>query len=375
MGFKPDFFKMIWLGGFAGLLIIQYVLLLIFLKVNWKNHFIQSKRTPKVSVLVAARNEEKHLPALLRSLAKLDYPTDQLEILIADDQSEDHTVQIITDWVGNRKERRLISIISDQRNLYQRNGKANALAILIKHASGEFYFFTDADCEVPENWIKEGINSFDDETGMVIGITQVKSRNLFEKMQEIDWWNTLGIVKVVTDLNLPATGLGNNMVISRVAYDQCGGFEKIPFSLTEDLEISKSISKLGFKIRHQVSENILIKTKAEKDLTSLLKQRKRWMAGAMTLSFSWKIILGLQFLFYPAIIVFLGMNWQLGLPILGFKILFQSLFLSFFSEKVKQKIGLFPLLLFEFYQIWNLSLTILYYFWPGQIDWKARKYP
>ncbi len=366
---------MMGLGIFAGLLIIQYVLLLIFLKVNWKNHFIPSKRTPKVSVLVAARNEEKHLPSLLLSLAKLDYPTDQFEILIADDQSEDHTVQIITEWVGNTKNRKLISIIPEQRNLYQRNGKANALSILSKHASGEFYFFTDADCEVPENWIKEGINCFDDETGIVIGITQVKSRNLFEKMQEIDWWNTLGIVKVVTDLNLPATGLGNNMVISRVAYHKCGGFEKIPFSLTEDLEISKSIRKLGFKIRHQVTENFLIKTKAEKDLTSLLKQRKRWMAGAMTLSFSWKIMLGLQFAFYPVILVIFQINWQLGLSILGFKILFQSLFLSFFSGQVNQKASLLQLLLFEFYQIWNLSLTILYYFWPVQIEWKARKYP
>lgn len=366
---------MIWLGLFAGLLIIQYILLLIFLKVNWKNHFIPSTLTPKVSVLIAARNEEKHLPSLLQSLAKLDYPTDQLEILIADDQSEDQTAKIVADWVGNFKNRKLISISSDQRSHFQKNGKANALAILSEQASGEFYFFTDADCEVPGNWIQEGINCFDKKTGLVIGITQVKSRNLFQKMQEIDWWNTLGIVKVATDFNLPTTGLGNNMVISREAYNECGGFEKIPFSLTEDLEISKAISKLGFKIKHQVSENFLLKTKAEKDLTSLLKQRKRWMAGAMTLSFSWKMILGLQFLFYPAILVLLVINWQVGFSILGFKILFQSLFLSFFSGKVKQQLGVLHLILFEFYQIWNLCLTILYYFWPGQIEWKSRKYP
>ncbi|WP_416171482.1 hypothetical protein [Algoriphagus boritolerans] len=44
---------------------------------------------------------------------------------------------------------------------------------------------------MPKDWIKEGINCFDKDTGLVIGITQVKSRSLFEKMQEIDWWNTL----------------------------------------------------------------------------------------------------------------------------------------------------------------------------------------
>jgi cellulose synthase/poly-beta-1,6-N-acetylglucosamine synthase-like glycosyltransferase len=366
---------MIWIGFIGILLSVQYLLLLFFLKVNWKNHFIQSVRTPKVSVLVAARNEEKHLPFLLQSLGKLNYPADQLEILIADDQSEDHTALIVGKWVDKAPNRKLISISSDQSQLDQKNGKANALAILSSYASGEFFFFTDADCEVPEDWVEEGIHCFDENTGLVLGITQVKSQSLFGKMQEIDWWNTLGIVKVVTDLGLPTTGLGNNMVIKREAYERCGGFEKIPFSLTEDLELSKAISKLGLKIRHQVSERILVKTKAEQDLKSLLRQRKRWMAGAMTLSFSWKIILGLQFLYYPAILVLLGIDWQLGCSILVFKILIQSLFLGCFSGKVMQKIGLLPLLLFDFYEIWSLSLTILYYFWPGQIEWKARKYP
>lgn len=363
------------LGVFAGLLIVQYLLLVFFLKGNWKNHFREKNRVPKVSVLVAARNEESDLPILLRSLANLDYPKDQLEILIADDQSEDQTPQILSNWVKNGRNRSMISTQTDQKNLSQKNGKANALAVLSQHASGEFFFFTDADCEVPETWIREGINCFDENTGLVLGITQVNSQNIFQKMQEIDWWNTLGIVKIVTDLTFPTTGLGNNMVISRQAYIESGGFEKIPFSLTEDLEISKAISKLGFKIKQQVSENFLVKTKAERDVNSLFKQRKRWMAGAMTLSFSWKILLSLQFLFYPAILGLLAINWQIGLCVLVFKILLQSLFLSFFSKKVKQKLGLLPLLLFEFYQMGNLSLTILYYFWPGQIEWKSRKYP
>jgi cellulose synthase/poly-beta-1,6-N-acetylglucosamine synthase-like glycosyltransferase len=366
---------MVGLAFFTGLLIVQYVLLLFFLKLNWKNHVKKKDWIPKVSVLVAARNEERDLPALLRSFDKLDYPQGQIEFLIADDQSEDQTAQIIEEWVQKAFNRKLISIQSDQRNLFQKNGKANALAILGQVASGEFFFFTDADCEVPPSWIKEGVNCFDENTGLVLGITQVKSHHLFEKMQEIDWWNTLGIVKVVSDLNFPTTGLGNNMVISRTAYTQSGGFEKIPFSLTEDLEISKAISQHDFKIKHQVSDNFLVKTKAEKDWNALLKQRKRWMAGAMTLSIPWKILLGLQVLFYPAALVLMLYSSKVGLLIFGFKVLWQSFFLTSFSNKTGQKISVLPLLLFEFYQIWNLGLTILYYFWPGQIEWKARKYP
>jgi cellulose synthase/poly-beta-1,6-N-acetylglucosamine synthase-like glycosyltransferase len=365
---------MIWLVGIVGLLIIQYLLLLLFLITGWKDHLIKTEELPKVSVLIAARNEEKELPKLLGSLERLNYPIEKLEILIGDDQSTDQTAVIIETWAREESNRKRISVESDSNDGIQRNGKANALAVLCEKASGDFLFFTDADCEVPQNWILEGINCFGQEVGLVLGITQVKSRGWFEKMQEIDWWNTLGIVKIVTDLKLPSTGLGNNMVISRPAYMASGGFEKIPFSLTEDLEISKAIRKVGYSIRHQVSENFLVKTKAEKGLNALLQQRKRWMAGAMTLSSAWKILLGLQFLFFPAVLVLIALDWQFGLILFGSKIIIQSLFLVYFSKKAGQKIGTIPLLLFDFYQIGNLSLTILYYFWSGQTEWKSRKY-
>lgn len=366
---------MIWLCLLPGLVIIQYVVLVLLVKKNWKGHGKPKAFLPEVSILLAARNEEKDLPDLLRSFDQLDYPAEKLQVLIADDRSTDSTGQIISDWVARSKNRALISIREEQVGLFQKNGKANALSILSQEAKGTFFFFTDADCEVPSSWIKEGIGCFESNTGLLIGITQVKGDGFLAKMQGLDWWNTLGIVKVVTDLGLPTTGLGNNMVISREAYEASGGFEHIPFSVTEDLEISKSIRAAGFKIRHQVSEKFLNKTKAEKNWTALLRQRKRWMAGAMTLSFSWKVLLSFQFLVFPALLCLIALNWKLGVGIWSLKILFQALFLSVFSRKSGQKIGLGPLIAFDFYQIWNLSLTILYYFWPGQIEWKARKYP
>ncbi|OOG75281.1 glycosyltransferase [Algoriphagus sp. A40] len=363
------------LGLGAGLLVIQYVLLLFLLKGNWKNHFKNSSQFPMVSVLIAARNEEKHLPDLLKSLSELDYPIEHLEILIADDQSSDLTPGLISEWAGSNQNRKLISIIPDQVGLYQQNGKANALAILAKEAQGEFLFFTDADCEVPSNWIREGLGSLREKVGMVIGITQVKATGFFQKMQGIDWWNTLGIVKAVTDLNFPTTGLGNNMAIRKEAYFKCGGFEGIPHSLTEDLEISKAIRNSGYRICHQVSEGILVKTKAEKDWKSLLIQRKRWMAGAMTLSFPWKIVLAFQFLFFPLVLAMIYLDWKLGMGIWTLKVVFQSLFLCAFAKKTGQNIGILELIFFDIYQIQSLSLTILYYFWPGKVHWKARNYP
>lgn len=362
-------------GVIAALLIVQYLALLLLLKTGWKNHCKQTQEFPVVSVLVAARNEERDLPRLLASLDALDYPEDKLEILLADDHSKDQTASLASIWAKDRPNRMVISVLPDQVGLYQRNGKANALAILAKKATGDFFFFTDADCEVPMAWIREGIGCFGGKTGLVIGVTQVKSDNFFGKMQELEWWNTLGIVKVVTDLKLPTTGLGNNMVISKAAYLESGGFEGIAHSVTEDLEISRAIRRAGFDILHQVSENVLVRTKAEDGWFSFLRQRKRWVTGAVTLSIPWKILLGLQFLFFPAVLSLVALDWKIGAAVWVSKVVFQGWFLIAFARKAGQKIGLFRLVLFDFYQIQSLSLTILYYFWPSKVQWKSRSYP
>jgi cellulose synthase/poly-beta-1,6-N-acetylglucosamine synthase-like glycosyltransferase len=358
----------------AGLLIVQYAVLLLLLKTIWKDYSARTEHLPTVSILVAARNEEDDLPRLLASLDDLDYPEEKLEILIADDQSTDRTATLAAAWAGSRVNRKVFFVSPEQVELYQRNGKANALAILGREACGELLFFTDADCEVPKSWLRTGIGCFGQQTGLLIGITQVKSSSFFGKMQEVEWWNTLGIVKVVTDLRLPTTGLGNNMVISKAAYLASGGFEGLAHSVTEDLEISKAIRAAGFDIRQQVSEGFLVKTKAEDGWMSFLRQRKRWVTGAMTLSLPWKIMLILQFLFFPSLFILASLDWRLGM-IWVMKVFFQSLFLGAFANRAERKIGLFPLIYFDFYQILSLCLTILYYFWPSKVQWKSRSYP
>ena len=53
-----------------------------------------SNRLPSISVVIAARNEEKHLPNLIQDLMKQEYPLDKLEAIIVDDRSTDLTPEI-----------------------------------------------------------------------------------------------------------------------------------------------------------------------------------------------------------------------------------------------------------------------------------------
>lgn len=356
-------------------LLAQYIILIIRAKFSWidfarplPNYF------PKVSVLVSSRNEERDLPRLLASLEELDYPSGQIEFLMADDQSEDGTLKILKEWQARTKNCQLFSITGKQQGTYPINGKANALAIMAKEANGEFFFFTDADCVVGPNWVKEGVTSFSEETGLLNGVTELSSHSLFAHFQKIDWWNILAITKIVSDMGAHTTGLGNNMVISRKAYFESGGYEHTQFSWTEDLEISRSIKNAGFQVHEQVSEGMLLKTKAERSWSELLRQRKRWLKGVITLPWKWKLSLSFHLLFFPAIFYLLAVNWSLWLGIWVLKILLQSYFLNQVSRKAGRKLSWIALGIYDFYYLLASSLTILYYFWPSKITWKSRNY-
>jgi len=358
-----------------GLILFQFVIILIRFRFYWKDHTLgKAPFFPSVSVLISARNEEQNLPALLDSLSKLDYPTDKLQVLFADDQSEDNTAVLIRKYCAENTNWDLVNIDATLAGKYGVNGKANALAILSERATGEFYFFTDADCVLNPDWIKTGVTCFDQKVGLVLGITQVDANTFCDRLEEIDWWNTLGLVKAACDADIPTTGLGNNMVIKREAYEASGGFQKLNDSLTEDLELSKAVQRAGYRVAHQVSPGMLLGTQPVKNLESLLNQRKRWMSGVVTLPWYWLAALSLQFIYFQAVLLLCAVEPLMGV-MLGFaKIFLQGLFLRSFSSKTGQEIGWIYLLLYDFYYFIISTLTILYYFWPSKTKWKSRHY-
>jgi cellulose synthase/poly-beta-1,6-N-acetylglucosamine synthase-like glycosyltransferase len=363
----------------AIILVILQVIFFLILSIRGKFYFQNHNNKlpeilPLVSILVPARNEEKHLPALLSSLSKLDYPEEKLQILLVDDQSSDGTSEIMKTWC-DRPSRTFFSLQATDSFRFNANGKANALSFLEQKAQGEFLFFTDADCQVNPNWIKEGIASMRPEVGLLMGVTQVKGDDFLSKMQEIDWWFTQGVIKIATDLGLPTTGMGNNMVIRREALERVGGFSHLPFCLTEDLEISRSIRRAGYKLEHQVSAEMLVLTKAEASWKALLQQRKRWMQGVMTLPFIWLVLLFVQAVFFPALVILCWYSPWVAIVSWAMKISIQGYFIRLFSARSSHIPDWCWLWIFDFYYLLSTFHTILYYFWPSKTHWKSRSYP
>ena len=327
---------------------------------------------PRVTILVPARNEEFHLQACLLSLEQLDYPLSQLQFVIGDDHSTDKTSYIIKEWAALGDNRFYYAVGSPPSKHI--NGKANALSQMARIAEGELLLYTDADCAVNPAWVKEMVAAYRREGGLVTGITAVRTDSLFSHMQSLDWWLTLGMIKCTSDLSHSVTAMGNNMLVGKEAYRAVGGFENIPFSVTEDFALAHALIGKGYKPVHQVSHRSLVMTKAEKNLFELMKQRKRWMKGAMSLPWYWILLLALQCGFFPAIIYLLIYNPFLSTGVWLGKISIQSLFIRMFAGRAGIKVSGLHLLLFEFYYLTVSWCTIVYYFWPSSISWKERRY-
>jgi len=124
---------------------------------------------PMVSVVIAARNEEKNIRARIENLAQQDYPAEKLEIIVVSDGSHDGTVQIvggvIEEFMRNPG-RPFLKMIEVAENL----GKPNALNRGVGAAKGDFIIFADARQKFNDAAVKELVANFSDpEVGSVSG--------------------------------------------------------------------------------------------------------------------------------------------------------------------------------------------------------------
>lgn len=344
--------------------IINFLLIIFWVR-NFKA-YRKVKRQPFVSILIAVRNEEKNLPSCIESLVKQQYPKNKFEILIGNDSSEDKTFEVAVELSDKFENVKVINVID---RLGKAKGKANVLAHLARQAKGDDYLITDADIRVNNAWISYMTGYVDKNTGIVNGITTIED-NL---MQYYEWAHAFGMLKVVHDLGQPITGIGNNMLITKEAYQSVGGFENIQFSVTEDYEITKEVLKNGYTLNQVVEKGVSATSRPSGSLGGLLQQRKRWMTGAVQLPWFIVLTLFLEGIYYPTVIAAFFYAPITALYIFLIKLLLQSIFIKLVLKKIELKIR-GGLLIFEIYSAFITVLSMIYFIWPGKINWKGRKY-
>jgi cellulose synthase/poly-beta-1,6-N-acetylglucosamine synthase-like glycosyltransferase len=329
---------------------------------------------PRVSVLIAARNEEVNLPGCLKSLAKIEYPQNLLQVLVLNDRSVDNTAAIARQFASEISFIHAVEILEEKHGL---KGKMNVLAQGIRQSQGEIILITDADCTVPRKWITEFVSYFTSSVAMVGGLTVLKGATLLGNIQCLDWIFLQGIASATAGLGKPVSILGNNFAFRRDVYNQVGGFERIGFSLTEDLALMRTISKTtNYQIAYPLSIGHRIFSKPEKNLKGVYQQRLRWIAEKRGVSLWGHALMGSAFLCKFALFlcaVTLSFNFYSGWALILMLFTETSILLRLLF-RIKQLVWS---LFWPFFELYYFAYSLIFgllYWVPQRVQWKSRKY-
>lgn len=251
-------------------------------------HSINKNNLVKVSVLIAARNEEKNIEKLLESLKKQSFPKELFEVIIVNDHSTDNTDEIINDFINKNKELDVKLLKAEK------TGKKHAISQALHTAINELIIVTDADCVLNDLWIESIVVFYQEEKCKMIlaPVLLSPAENLFEKMQVLEHLSLIGSTAGSASIGFPVMCNGANMAYERKAALEVEKFRKdfdIPSG--DDMFLLEQFVKCygHNNVKFLLSKSAVVKTKTCKTIKDFFRQRRRWVSKTKSYT-SWKVI-------------------------------------------------------------------------------------
>ncbi|RZL39816.1 MAG: glycosyltransferase, partial [Pedobacter sp.] len=240
-------------------------------------YFIPKKSLPKtkVSIIVAARDEELNISKTIDDLIAQNYPDNLTEIIIIDDHSTDKTAEIVLSYAD--KNVKLIKLNEDRAlNSY----KKKAIQTAIGTCSGDLIITTDADCRMGENWLATIVELYEEKDYKMISspVAYFQEKNLFERLQSLEFLYLIGLGASTIGNKSPSTCNGANLAYEKNTFYEVGGFQGIDdlASGDDELLLHKIAAKYPDKIGFLKNREAIVYTHAKENLSSFIQQRKRW---------------------------------------------------------------------------------------------------
>ena len=187
-----------------------------------------------VSIVVPVYNGQDTIDSCVKSLLETDYPQDQFEIIVVNNNSNDKTLEILEAYKKD------ISIIHENRR-----GPSAARNAGILNARGKYIAFTDADCIVDKQWLANIIKPLQrKKIGIVGGKTStVPGSNHIEQFCE----KLHDHSKSLKRKRPRAVSL--NWASRKEVLQEQGMFDE-DFIRAQDTELSFRISQAGYKFEY-----------------------------------------------------------------------------------------------------------------------------
>lgn len=239
----------------------------------WEDYTVEN--LPFFSLIVPMKNEEKVAGRILRSLMKIDYPSDRYEVIVVEDCSVDETWNVCKQFETKYPKR----IRCFHRNFSK--GKPSALNYGLKFARGEIIGVFDADTLVKPDVLRRTAKYFENqEVAAVQGL--LSSINPEENMvTKLIHYETVlqyhALLSGKDKLGLFVHFSGTCLFIRRKVLVEVGGWRDE--ELSEDLELSARLAEKGHFVKF--ASDIQSWIEVPSSFGQLLKQRVRWFRGCM----------------------------------------------------------------------------------------------
>jgi chlorobactene glucosyltransferase len=336
----------------------------------------RARSYPKISVVVAARNEELDLPACLDGLIAQDYP--DLEIIVVDGGSSDRTREVA------RARGPCVRLIEEPPLPDGWVGKNWGCAMGREAANGEWILFTDADMQYHPGAVRAAFEWGERQHADLV--------TLAPRIEMVGFWERLIMPmytqfvltyfrtpRVNDDRSRAAMANGQFTLARRDAYDQVGGHRAIRSAVIEDVRLAQEFRRAGFRLRVAWCPELL-STRMYRNRQELYEGLLKTVHGTRFSALRQLAFLGglIGFFWLPLAVLPIGIAWgSLPLVILG-GVLWIALFGKHagFAAATRGSATyglLFPLAV-GFYLVLVLSSL-----WRGvrgrPTEWKGRSYP
>ncbi len=354
----------------VSLYFIQVLVFSIYIRKKFPQ--LNEDELPSATIIVAARNEEDNILDCIVSLNSSEYPEGKLEIIIVDDHSTDSTWQIVSDYI---KDKPKFKLIKAEKQFGKVKGKANAIANGIEIAKNEIILTTDADCTVSPTWAKTLASYYTEDVAMVCGYTNQTTESIFARIQSIDFLYLMSVASGTMNMRKPTSCIGNNMSYRKDVYYEVGGYESLPFSVTEDFKLLMAFKNLGkYKIIYPMNADALVTSKACKDFKSLYWQKKRWGVGGLEAPIFAFMVMFSGWFAHACVIAmpfFFSVN---AFYLLILKLLLDYFLLKHIHKVYRLSINFIDFLIFEIYFVLYVFLLPLVVFVHRRVVWKDREF-
>ena len=210
-----------------------------------------------ISVLIPARNEENNISNIIVSVLAQTYPN--IEVLILDDNSEDNTYRIASNYQSE-----IVKVYKGKKLPDGWLGKNWACHQLAEKANGDYLLFIDADVKLNSGALEAAINELEQNSLSLVSVfptqkIQSIGENLIVPLMN---WLLLAFLPLKLVYSSASSSFvaanGQFMMWKKEDYLKIGGHQKVKDKIVEDMELARLAKRNQLKIKTLLGKDLVV---------------------------------------------------------------------------------------------------------------------